>query len=139
MLIWIRGDLAKENRARVRSLESALRRSETDVYYIKAKSYVEFEEVDDEGACYAFEIDDGRLLFVIGQDFYRARTFPSLEFSLVNLLDERDQTILTFVAKGASATPPVKILSADQKRRLPELDHLEIVSGDARNIERLLA
>jgi len=49
---------------------------------------VEFEEEEDEDACYAFQLDGGRILFVAGQSYYRSARFPNTDFSLVGLYDK---------------------------------------------------
>ena len=61
-------------------LESALRRDAADVYDVRARAFVELEEFEDEGACYAFELDPGRVVFVSGQEFYEAARFPEPRF-----------------------------------------------------------
>jgi len=36
---------------------------------------VEFEQEEDEGACYAFQLDSHHLVFLVGQDFYASVCF----------------------------------------------------------------
>ena len=89
--LWARRDLRKDTASRqqwIQGLESALRRAEADVYDILAGAFVELEEFEDEGACYAFALDESRVVFISGQEFYEAARFPSLDFSLVYVLDE---------------------------------------------------
>jgi len=48
-------------------LQSALKKNAAEVYDVKSRAFAEFEEVEDEGACYAFELFDARLVFITGQ------------------------------------------------------------------------
>ena len=70
ILLWARRDFRKDLSDILRGYESARYRNEAEVFEIQAKSFVEFEEVEDEGAYYAFEIGADRIVFVTGQEFY---------------------------------------------------------------------
>src|SRR5688500_6733522 len=53
--LWVRRDMrshAGQLAGMVRSLQSAIRRNEADVYDIRARSFAVLEEIEDEGACY---------------------------------------------------------------------------------------
>ena len=119
-------------------LESALRRNEADVYDIRSRSYVEFEEIEDEGACYAFELEDGRIAFISGQEFYPEAKFPSLDFSLVYVLDEKGQTVDMLIEKRGAKFPPARVVSAKTKGRLDIPEHLATLPGPAADLESRL-
>ena len=75
--LWVRRDMgvhAGHFGTMAHDLESALRRNAADVYDIHARSCAVLEETEDEGACYAFELDGDRLVFVTGQEFYSSRS-----------------------------------------------------------------
>jgi hypothetical protein len=72
----MRGD-QRQLDAIVLSLESALRRNAADVYDVRAIAFAELEEIEDEGACYAFELEGERIVFITGQEFYEAPAFPA--------------------------------------------------------------
>ena len=69
-VVWVRRDLRKDDSQRravgAGRLEWALARNATDVYDIRASAFVELEEFEDEGACYAFALDGGRVMMVSG-------------------------------------------------------------------------
>ena len=111
LALWVARD-AKKDAAQLQSmaqrLRSALKKNAADVYDVQAKSFAEFEEIEDEGACYAFELEDGRALFISGQEFYPGAKFPSLDFSLVYFLDENGQTVdMQIEKRGHEPRPPV--------------------------------
>ena len=119
-------------------LESALRRNLAEVYDIRATGFVEFEEIEDEGACYAFELPGDRLVFLQGQEFYGTAGFPSLDFSLVMPLDEAGRRVDMFIEKRGRKATPQRLLSAALKRDLEIPDDLELVSGTLERIEERL-
>ena len=119
-------------------LESALRRSEADVYDIRASAHAVFEEIEDEGACYAFELEGGRVVFVAGQEFYEGARFPSLDFSLVYPLDEHGQPVEMFIEKRGGKTAPARRIPAAVKKSLNIPDHLELRAGRIDDLEGLL-
>ena len=121
-----------------RGLESALRRNAADVYTVRARSFAELEEIEDEGACYAFELDDNRLAFITGQEFYESAKFPSLDFSLVYVLDEAGQTVDMLIEKRGAKASPARKIPAAMKRKLDVPDHLEVRIGRIDDLESFL-
>jgi hypothetical protein len=139
--LWVRRD-ARAHESQLqhmsRGLESALRRNAADVYDLRARSFAEVEEFEDEGACYAFELDGNRLVFVIGQQFYPSARFPSLDFSLVYVLDERDQTIDMLMNKRGPKAAPARRIPASIKDTFELPEHLEVRTGTIDGLEGVL-
>jgi hypothetical protein len=129
---------ANARRAAPRHVESALRRNEADVYDIRASAHAVFEEVEDEGACYAFELEGGRVVFVAGQEFYESARFPSLDFSLVYPLDEQGRPVEMFIEKRGRKTAPARTIPAAVKKSLNVPDHLEVCTARIDDLEVLL-
>ena len=137
--IWVQWDARKSGiSAILPGLESALRRNEADVVDIRAASYVEFEEVEDEGACYAFELPDKRVVFISGQEFYPEAKFPSLDFSLVDVLDEAGRAVDMVIEKRGPKASPAYVIPAATKQRLEIPEHLEVRSIDITRLEQEL-
>lgn len=136
--LWVRRDMRAHGgqlEGMAQSLEAALKRNEADVYDIRAKAFVEFEEIEDEGACYAFDIGDDQLVFVTGQEFYESARFPSLDFSLVYVLDETGHSVDMLIDKRGPKTGPVRTIPAAVKQRLLVAEHLEVRVGRIDNLE----
>jgi hypothetical protein len=136
--LWVRRDMgvhAGYFGTMAHDLESALRRNAADVYDIHARSFAVLEETEDEGACYAFELEGDRLVFVTGQEFYEAARFPSLDFSLVYVLDERGTTVDMFIEKRGAKTAPARTIPAASKDALELPEHLEVRPGRIDNLE----
>lgn len=67
--LWISRDMnahASQFSDMAAGLQSALTANAADAYDVRARTFAEFEEIEDEGACYAFEIDVPRLVVVSG-------------------------------------------------------------------------
>jgi hypothetical protein len=138
LAFWVGRDVKKDAghlEAMVHALESAMKRDAADIYDVRARSFVELEEIEDEGACYAFELEDGRVLFVSGQEFYPGAKFPSLDFSLVYFLDESDETVDMQIEKRGPRAAPQRLIPAAIKRRLEIPEHLETLPGGIASLE----
>ena len=138
LAVWGLRDAKKDTAnldSMAQGLRSALKRNVADVYDVQAKDFVEFEEIEDEGASYAFELEDGRVLFISGQEFYPGARFPSLDFSLVYFLDERGQTVDMQIEKRGSRASPQRLIPAAIKERLEIPEHLETRPGDLAHLE----
>ena len=141
IVLWVRRDLRKDDSQRrqwVQGLESALARNAADVYDIRASAFVELEEFEDEGACYAFAIDDRRVVFVSGQEFYEAARFPSLDFALVYALDEEGRTADMLIEKRGAKAAPVRTMPFAVKHTLEIPEHLEVVEASLDDLEARL-
>jgi hypothetical protein len=142
LVFWVGRDAKKDARhleAMVHALHSALIRNTADTYDVRAASFTEFEEIEDEGACYAFELDDGRVLFISGQEFYPGAKFPSLDFSLIYFLDQNDQTVDMQIEKRGPRAAPQRLIPAVIKRTLEIPEHLETRPGGIARLEQNLA
>ena len=121
IMFWVRRDLNKDDRAfdamRER-MSSALRANKAKVIDVTATAFVALEEVEDEGACYAFEVADDTLLLLSGQQYYEAARFPSLDFSLVDVLDERNRIVDAWIRKRGSKAAPQRVIPAATKWQL---------------------
>lgn len=140
LYVWVIRDLRKESEhlsATVASMESALSRDEAESFDVVAEAFAEFEEVEDEGACYAFDLGDGRLVFLTGQQFYPSAGFPSLDFSVVYPLDEDARSVDMWIEKRGPAAEPDRVIPAAVKwelaDRIPAL--LEVVRGSLESVE----
>ena len=141
ILLWVRHDLKKDLgnlRDVLAGHVSARQRNEAEVFQIKATCFADFEEVEDEGACYAFEIDGGRLVFVVGQQFYPEAKFPSHDFSLVHILNERGEPVDGIIEKRGPQVPAARTIPAVTKLKLEIPEHLEVLDGKLSQIEDLL-
>lgn len=136
--MWVRRDMRRDEgqlNAVAAGLSSASTRNEADVYDVRAVAFAEFEEIEDEGACYAFELDNRRLVFVMGQEFYPGARFPSLDFSLVHILDDKGNAVDMLIEKRGARTAPARTIPAAVKRRLTLPEHLEVRAGTVHTLE----
>jgi len=139
--MWVGRDMRKDAghiERMARSLESALERNTADVYDVRARAFAELEEIEDEGACYVFELEGDRLVFIIGQEFYESARFPSLDFSLVYVLDEHGMTADMFIEKRGAKAAPARTIPAASKRALDVPDHLQMRAGRIDDLESSL-
>lgn len=141
--LWVLRDLRKELGhlpEMVSSMEGALRRDEVESFDVVAEGYAELEEVEDEGACYGFDLGDETIVFLVGQQFYPSARFPSLDFSVVYPLDESGRSADMWIEKRGDAVPPDRVIPAPVKWELAERipEPLELVRGTLDRVEEAL-
>lgn len=141
IILWLWWDVRKNLehvRRTARRMRAALEHDRAEVYDIEARGYADFEEFEDEGACYAFDVGDGRLVFLAGQQFYPAARFPSLDFSLVRLLDPEGAPVDGWIEKRGERAEPDRVIPADVKWELEIPDSLGVVRGTLERLEEVL-
>ena len=124
--------------ARIRAIEDVLQRDEARETRIRSNEMVEFEEEEDEGACYAFQVTDNSMVFVSGQDFYPSAKFPNSDFSLIDIVDRDGGIIDQFVATHGKRLRPIRTIGAKLKLKLRIPDNLLVLSGKLEDLERTL-
>ena len=139
MSIWAHVSTRRELSAGLKALEDAVARDEADIVRIQSSAMVEFEEIEDEGACYAFQVEDRLIVFVDGQEFYPSAKFPNTDFSLVHLHDARGKLVEMLIAKHGDKAQPVRTIPAATKSKLAVPDHLATIEGRLEDLETLLA
>jgi hypothetical protein len=119
-------------------LSDALLASRARVWRVQSERVVEFEEQEDEGACYAFDYRDQTSVFVVGQQFYEDDDFPNSDFSILDLLGTHGRTVDSVVVKTGRKLLPARVVPADVKRLVQIPDHLTVVGAPLDRVEAAL-
>ena len=136
--LWAYPRQVREMRAKLAHYEAAVGRNEAQVVRVRADEMIEFEEEEDEGACYAFQLDGHNILFVSGQDYYASAKFPNTDFSLISIYGQHGELVEGFIEKQGSKLKASRKISAKMKSTMTIPDHLQVIPGDLNQIEQLL-
>ena len=137
--LWIGLPWRRLMRGQVRMFEEAIRANRAREIRLQATRVVEFEEEEDEGACYAFDHDGDTAVFIVGQEFYEDDDFPNTDFSMIEILGEGGQPIDILLTKRGRKLQPERVVPAAVKNRLDLPSHLTIVPATLDNIEAWLS
>lgn len=122
----------------VQILQDALHGNRARERRLQSDRVVEFEEVDDEGACYAFDHDGVSSIFVIGQEFDEADDFPNSDFSMIELLGASGTPIDVLLTKRGRKLIPERVIPSAIKHGVEWPEHLSIVPAPLDRIESAL-
>ena len=128
LTLWIGLPWRRLMRQQIPILEDGLRTNRARVMRIRSSRVVEFEEEEDEGACYAFDLDGTSTVFIVGQEFYEDDDFPSSDFSMVEVLGRSGRPIDVLIQKHGEKIRPERVVPAAEKNRLQLPEHLEVVA-----------
>jgi hypothetical protein len=137
--VWIGLPWRRLMRGQEDNLAEAIRTNRAREIRLQTTRVVEFEEEEDEGACYAFDHDGHAAVFIVGQEFYEDNDFPNTDFSMVEILGHRGQAIDVLIVKRGRTLRPERIIPAAVKNGLELPEHLTIVPGELERIEALLS
>lgn len=137
--LWSYFEVRPELRKDVELYEGALRRNEATEIRIQSNAMVEFEEQEDEGACYAFQLDNHQLVFISGQDYYPSARFPNSDFSIVEIKGENGRAVDSFIEKNGSRLKPVRKILWPINHRQTFSENFQIIEGDLDRLEEVLA
>jgi len=114
---------------------STISRSKARVFEVRALGFVSFEEAKDEGAYYAFELEDGQIVFITGEEFDKAENFPCLDFTQIDIRDDKGRFIGSLVECRSAKAKPVTTIPANITRTLEMPRHREVRSGSLESLE----
>ena len=135
---WIGLPWRKLMRGQVTVLDDAMRAGRAREIRVQSTRVVEFEEEEDEGACYAFEHDAGSSIFVVGQEFYEDDDFPNSDFSMVEILGTHGRPADVLLVKRGRKLQPERVVPAAVKNQLQLPETLTIVPAPLDRIEEAL-
>jgi hypothetical protein len=123
-----------------RRAASVLRRNTALEYRIRSEEVIGWQEWEDEGACWAFQLARNKILFLCGQDFYEAPDFPNDDFSIVKILAEGEvgQGYGIIETRGRKLTP-LRIIPTQTWKEMTYPAHFEIVDGRLTDLETILS
>ncbi len=128
----------KQSNFRITELEEVLSKNRASVIHIKSDKMVEFEEIEDEGACYAFQVAEEKIAFVCGQDYYASAKFPNTDFCVIAICTGAGNPVEGGVEKLGQKLKPIRIIPRKVKETLDVPDHLEVIDGKLEDLETLL-
>lgn len=122
-----------------RQLEETARLGKAEVVRVRCGAMVELEEIEDEGACYAFQVEPDKVLVVDGQEFYATKRFPNEDFDLVHVRDGSGQLVELFIETHGRPLTPSRTIPSTIKGTLEVPEHLSVVPGKLDELERVFA
>ena len=133
--LWIGLPWHRTMRQQVVFFDDALRASRARVTRVQSSRVVEFEEEEDEGACWAFEHGPGTSLVIVGQEFYEDDDFPNSDFTIVEFLGTRGQPVTSVLEKVGAKLRPERVVPASVKRRLEIPETLTVANAPLERLE----
>jgi hypothetical protein len=138
LTLWIGLPWRKLMRRQIPVLENALRANRARVTRIQSARVVEFEEEEDEGACYVFALDEASAVFIVGQEFSGEEDFPNSDFSMVEILGVDGSPIDILLEKHGTTLQPERVVPAVVKWQFEAPEHLDVVEVPLERIESAL-
>ncbi|HTR27496.1 MAG TPA: hypothetical protein VMI10_26235 [Terriglobales bacterium] len=136
--VWVFFSAKRESSARLQKLKALSERNEAREIRVQASEVVEFEEIQDEGACFAFQLQDDRILFISGQSYYASKRFPNSDFSLICVYDSEGSLVEEWTRNHGHRLQPIRVVPSDVKAGLSIPDHLEVIHGKLAELEGIL-
>ena len=136
--VWVGVEAFQKHRNRIAAIEDALANGKADEVRISTHAMVELQEIEDEGACYAFQVEEGKIVFVCGQDYYPTSKFPSTDFSIIHILSRDGELVELLVVEHGEKLRPLRIVSSEAKKQLQVPEDLELICGRLDDLEEIL-
>jgi hypothetical protein len=128
LIYWAHRSARKDVLRRLHRFDSAIARNEAEETRVESSTVLKFEEIEDEGTGFAFEIGNLNFIFIIGQEIRETKRFPNSDFSVIEIYDDSRTLMETYTVNRGDKLTPAQTVGAKDKRKLPMPEHMEIVS-----------
>jgi len=107
---------------------------------IKSERFYQLCEEEDEGGEYLFELNNNKLLFFGGQEYYPNNKFPNSDFEIVIGKGQSGETVIFKIFTFGNKIKPLRKVKSDDKSRLYHLanivpDNFSEINGNLQTIE----
>ena len=137
--LWAYRDVKPHARSLQEKFRSALRQNTACEIRVCSNIFVEYENKGDrKKGWYAFQTDDGCVVFIRAQFCQRFRKFPTSHFSMVDIADEKGNVVAGYARNHGDPVVPIRSITEKEAAGLRTPDHMEIVSGNLNEIDTLL-
>ncbi len=138
--LWAYRDVKPHAHVLQEKLRSALRRNAACEIRISSSMVIECESKQDrKKGWYGFQLEDELIVFVSARFCQRVRGFPTSDFSIVDIADERGRVVAGYARSHGEPLVPLRTISKQEAVRLRIPAHMEIVSGNLTQIDSLLS
>jgi hypothetical protein len=133
---WATRDARRDSLQRRKRWQAILDDNRVDVLRCVAGEVVEWEEKEDEGKTYFFQIEEDKILVLTGQEYYPTRRFPNDDFELV--ISEGERPVFGYTRCLGNKLNPQFVLPASSKREWYQPQDREIFEGRVSDLESIL-
>lgn len=138
LIFWTAIPERRQWRAKAAALTDGLQTARARDWEVRSSRMVEFEEIEDEGACYAFEVDSGQVVLIQGQQYYATDRFPSDDFSVVQIVTASGGVIDEALTVRGRKLAPERLVTADVKDVLLLPEDLAVLPTSLDGVEDFL-
>lgn len=117
--IWVELEDRHRNRGRQRLIDGVLTHGKVRETAIKASRLWLYEEIEDEGHIYLFELEGGLVAILCGQEFYESSRFPNDDFRINEILAGDGRVVEVLIEKRGGKLAPERRVSGDAHRKRP--------------------
>ena len=118
------GDLGQ----RLRRMRDALEKGKAREVRITAAKVAEAEEIEDEGACFFFEVSTAQIVALQGQSYYATKRFPNSDFRLISIVDSSGTEVDFQIRNRGQKLVPIWTLNPAEKERILSALHLDDIA-----------
>lgn len=137
--VWAYRDVKPHAHVLQEKLRSALRQNAACEIRIISSMVIQCENRQDrKKGWYGFQFDDDHIVFVSVRFCQRVRGFPTSDFSMVDIADEKGKIVAGYARNHGDPLVPLRTISGQEAARLRIPEHMEIVSGNLTQIDTLL-
>ncbi|WP_319201240.1 hypothetical protein [uncultured Ilyobacter sp.] len=122
-------------------VDSILEKDTAKVVRCISSKMMEFEEVEDEGAQYLFQVEENKIFHISGQEFYETSFFPSSDFELVTIMGPGEENALDFHihCSGHKLSPILTVPREVKKEYIDKISEFpEVIEGNIENLDSVM-
>ncbi|MCD4780369.1 MAG: hypothetical protein K8S27_07475 [Candidatus Omnitrophica bacterium] len=138
VVAYMLGPIIKKQRAQVVNLRQAIDADLVHVIQCQATQMMELDEKQGEGVLYGFQVEENKMFFLRGKDYYPNKKFPSIDFEIINSAPiNQDPILIRIEAHGRRLYPETRI-NESVKKDYYQPKNFEILEANMDSIRETL-
>ena len=142
--LWSRKEEKNKEQKIAKNINKTLDNNSIEILHCQSSNMYKLKEYEDEGSHYLFQVEDNKILFIGGQEFYENKSFPNTDFEIATAYGEGSLPTLLEKYYYGEKLKPLKIIAGKEKwklfenRKYSDIEDITIIDGTLGEIDRIL-
>jgi hypothetical protein len=138
IIVYMLGPVIRRHKKQLLNLRRALKDDLVHIIHCQAEQMMEFDEKQDEGALFGFLVEENKMFFLRGKDYYSNKKFPSIDFEIINTAPiHHDPILIRIEAHGRRLYPATRI-NENVKKDYYQPKNFEILEANMDSVREIL-
>ncbi|MCD4780642.1 MAG: hypothetical protein K8S27_08875 [Candidatus Omnitrophica bacterium] len=142
--LWVRKEEKNKEQKIANNINITFEKNSMKILHCQSLNMYKLKEYEDEGPHYLFQVEENKILFIGGQEFYESKIFPNTDFEIATAYGEGSFPAFLEKYYYGEKLKPLKTIAGKEKWKLLEnrkffdIENIKIIDGTLGEIDKIL-